>query len=495
MSQFSSEPTEGTQLSGNPRTPIVRDASPESPQAGAEGLPRPILLAAEDRLHMFAHDFDIEYEDVVAELRRTIELDPGVSTYSEWMRLCASVETSFAAAARAGAFRRLVSRAREEFDVDDPYVLEFVLASLSTIGMPGDPVWGFVVGPPSAMKTEFLRWLNGLPQVYTLSRLTPHSLISGLKGGHSLMPDLDGKVLVIKDFTTVLEMDRKAREEVLSQLRDAFDGYYEGHYGSVGKLSFAAHFHVLAAVTSAIEEYYSVQSFLGPRFLKVRVPHLDGFERCLAQGGQEDTIRKEFSHLLRRFVDRVSPNDWMTISIPRVSELRPIVEFLARGRTHVSRFNGEISLAPEPEMLPRLTKQFRKLAVGRAIVYGRSEVDDSDLAFLRRVAFDTLPQNRSQVLRALYAPSTADQVTSVVRLSRATVYRTLEELEALDLVSGGGSPVVYHLIGPAAALVPPHTRETGASPVRLTGVGGDLADAPGEPGSWTEPPVGPPGAS
>ncbi|MCI4346917.1 MAG: hypothetical protein L3K07_09240 [Thermoplasmata archaeon] len=411
-----------------------------------------------------------------------MEVEPGASTYTEWMGIAEEVKSRFEPLLRARAFHELVRRAREQFDLEDPFVLEFVFAGMATIPMPGDPVWGFLVGPPSALKTEILRWLNRLPQVVSLSHLTSHSLISGLKGGSSLLPDLDGKVLVIKDFTTILEMDRKSREEVFSQLRDAFDGYYEGWYGSVGKLSFRSHFHVLAAVTSAIEDYYSVQSFLGPRFLKVRVPKIDGFDRSVEQGGREGEIRDEFEERALAVLSKLKATDWSRVSFDRVQELRPLVQLLAKARTHVSRFNGAISLLPEPEMLPRLAKQLKKLAIGRALIYGRLEVEVSDLEFIRRVVLDTIPQNRALVLEALRVPATAQQLRGEVRLPESTLYRCLEDLEALDLVyAEGGKPQTFHLTTVALAGLTPHFSERtipGPSPKE---VGGDPASEPWRP--------------
>jgi hypothetical protein len=312
----------------------------DDPRLGAIRRPMRVPAFVEDPLSIFAKDNGLGVAEVRAELDHLLETDHVPVAYPDWMETVGRVESAFGPRVVAFRFRILSEAASVEFQLDDLFVLEFLFASIATLPMPGDPVWGFIVGPPSALKTEFLRWLNDLPQVYTLSRMTPHSLISGLKGGHSLLPELDQKVLVIKDFTTVLEMDRKSRDEVFGQLRDSFDGYYEGFFGSVGKLSFEAHFHVLAAVTPAIEEYWSIQSTLGPRFLKVRCPEADGFERCLAQGGREGEIRSRFAHLVRDVVGQMDPDAWKEVRFDRVAELRPVVELLARGRTHVSRSEG-----------------------------------------------------------------------------------------------------------------------------------------------------------
>jgi hypothetical protein len=226
----------------------------------------------------------------------------------------------------------------------------------------------------------------------------------------------------------------------------------------VGKVAFTSHFHVLAAVTSAIEEYYSVQSFLGPRFLKIRVPVLDGFNRSIEEGGREEETRGTLSELSLRLAHSIGSEEWRSVGFSRVRELRPVAEFLASARTHVHRFDGAISLAPEPEMLPRLTKQLRKLAIGRAILYGRTEVDESDLHFLRRVARDTVPATRARILEALTAPLTVQVIGESVALPLRTVYRYVEDLEALRLIrSDRGKPERFVLSEVAARAITPHT--------------------------------------
>jgi hypothetical protein len=462
------------------------DGKGEYPTFNGRRIPKFI----EDRLGIWGRASGLGRVEVWNELQRWIPLLPLEPDLRAWEGVIPDVLRAFRPRVQAQASQTYFRRVSEEYGLVDPYVPEFILATIATVSIPGDPVWGFIVGAPSALKTEFLRWHVNPATVFTLSRLTAHSLISGLKGGSSLLPELNGRTLIVKDFTTVLEMDRHARDEVFGQLRDSFDGYYEGHYGSVGKLSFKSHYHVLAAVTGAIEGYYSIQSSLGQRFLKVRVPPLDAFDRCIQHGGREEELRMEFTGLVEKVLATIQPEDWRSVRFDRVQELRPIVELLALGRTHVSRSEGSISMNPEPEMVPRVTKQLMKLAIGRALIYGRTEVSDSDLEFLRRVAVDTLPINRGLILKALSSPKTADQIAYFIRLPRATVYRHLEDLEALDLIADdGGKPLVYRRMGPAKVLNTPHFSETVGSGRRLTEVGGDPVPRSGKPGSWTEHPV------
>jgi len=111
----------------------------------------------------------------------------------------------------------------------------------------GDALWLYVVGAPGSGKTELVRaFADGRKRAYFLSSLTPNSLVSGLKDGKHLLPELDGKTLIIKDFTMTLESHRENRDALFGALRDAYDGSYSKAFGSVGTVGFDQIFPVLA---------------------------------------------------------------------------------------------------------------------------------------------------------------------------------------------------------------------------------------------------------
>ena len=104
--------------------------------------------------------------------------------------------------------------------------IDVALAVVTANRMEGDPLWMFLVAPPSGGKTEVLRSLDDVPDVYPLSSLTAQTFASGFerKGTEaSLLPKIDGKTLTMKDFGTVLSMYREKKAEILAQLREIYD--------------------------------------------------------------------------------------------------------------------------------------------------------------------------------------------------------------------------------------------------------------------------------
>jgi hypothetical protein len=356
-------------------------------------------------------------------------------------------------------YRLLVETYRNHFRTEDTAPLDAVLAAVATSDWPGDPLWLYVVGPPSSGKTEMLRAFAGLPNAYFLSSLTPNSLISGLRDGKDLLPLLDKKCLIVKDLTQTLEMHRENRDALFGVLRDCFDGFASKAFGTVGTKSYASHFNLVAACTNAVEEYYTVQAVLGQRFLLVRT----AFAGAYSADDERDV--EEMRAILRDLVDAVVRNrrrlpDRPSIPKALAAEIKALASEVAVLRTHVSRdgHTHEIGTLPEPEGPPRIANQFLKLARGLAAVRCHGEVTPEDLELVRRVARDTVPKLPRLHLEAVAGGvETIDGIATATRLPRRTVERKIEELVLLGAVheDASGKPYLYRLARDFALLAPP----------------------------------------
>jgi hypothetical protein len=117
------------------------------------------------------------------------------------------------------------------FYIENDTIIDVVIATYIANRFNTDPVWMMIIAPPSNTKTELLRAFDGHKDAYFISNLTPSTLVSGIipKRGRpdpSLLPHLNDKIVILKDFTTVLSIRSEQQQEILAQLREAYDGQY-----------------------------------------------------------------------------------------------------------------------------------------------------------------------------------------------------------------------------------------------------------------------------
>lgn len=342
----------------------------------------------------------------------------------------------------------LLDTFRKWLELEETDYIEIVLATLLSNEIPGDPVWIFVVGPPGASKTEVLRSFAGLgDRIYSTSKLTPQSLISGKqtdKYDPSLLPKLDGKTLIIKDFTSILGMRSEAREIIFSDLREAYDGYLDKDFGNIGHKGYESHFSLIANVTPVIDKYTSVQQTLGERFLKIRLKEVKmdaKIAKALDNEDKQEEMRKELAEAVRRFyeqkfeIDMVGFPDRVKVKVVQLAKLVAIC------RTSVSRDpyrQNTLTYLPEYEVGTRIGIQLKKLARSLACIRGRKEVGEDEVEVLRRVSQDTLAKKTKVLLDFLHGHSdewlTTAEVTEKSRIEYQTCRFSLQDLQVLGLL-------------------------------------------------------------
>ncbi len=335
-------------------------------------------------------------------------------------------------------------------------VLDVVLASIVANRFESDSLWIFVVAPPGGMKTEVLRALSGCEEIFPLSRLTPNTLISGMRVGKgqpdpSLLPYLNGKVLIIKDFTSILGMHRDSRHEIFAQLRDAYDGEVSQAFGSgVGVKAYKSKFGLIAAVTPAIDRYYSVNQDLGERFLKLRLISNDvkgRVKRAATNRGKTKVMRQELKGAIQSFLLTCKLNREEAISIPEemLDSIIDLASLLAVLRSTVSRSglrNEEVDFVPVPEIGTRLVSQFTKFGSALAGIRGKTQIEADEFELLRRIARDSLSSKRVRLLEVLYHLRSEFLKTSEIgemsEFPTETCKMALEDFRLLGIVERKG---------------------------------------------------------
>ncbi len=331
--------------------------------------------------------------------------------------------------------------------------IEAVLATVVSNLIPGDPVWVFLTGQSGGSKTEVLRTLSECPFVYPVSKFTAHTMISGkrMRGqpDPSLLPLLNNKVMVIKDFSCILEMPRDDRAQIFADMRDSYDGEASKKLGIEQKqYKYKSHYSVIAGVTGAIDDFTSVQHSLGERFIKVRLSkssindEQERTLRALDNVGEQQEMRKELSKIVSSFLSQPFRPSKVTISSELKMKLTLLAVFVGKCRTSVSRDpwnKGVIKYPPDPESGTRLVIQFAKLIKSLATIRGKTVAGEEEFSIIQRIGLDSLPRKRLLMMEILYTNTdglTTSDIGKLAKLGGNTALLAMHDLEALDLVEG-----------------------------------------------------------
>jgi hypothetical protein len=328
-------------------------------------------------------------------------------------------------------------------------ILDVIVATYIANRFLADPVWIIVIGPPSSAKTEILRAFEGHKNAKFISNLTPSTLASGIipKAGRidpSLLPQLNGKLVVLKDFTTVLSMRSEQQAEILAQLRETYDGQYSKIFGNGKEINWRGRFGLLAACTPVYDKHYSVIGSMGERFLIYRNDHVDGgLTGVHAQKlvGQEETMRKEIREAIHKFIDQFEHIDGFSLEKDETvnTKIVCLACFVAVGRCAVDRdrYTQALQYYPMPEGTPRLVKQFMQIGAGIALANGRNLIDEEIYEILKKIGRDLLSSQRLRILEFLWREGALELngvwketavIADAVNLPGSTAKMTLEDL-------------------------------------------------------------------
>ena len=345
-------------------------------------------------------------------------------------------------------------RWRKWMDLPDVECLSVLYGTVFANRLDGDPVWLFLVGPPGCGKSELLMSLSGAPLITAVTSITPKTLVSGAQGfggqDPSLLPKLDGKVLVIKDFTTILDMPHNQRDEIFGQLRDIYDGETNFAWGTGQLKPYKSLFGILGGVTPVIELHGSANSMLGERFLKCRMPYdnrIKSGDRLLRKTigniGKETGMHKELRAISQQVINiSVDPHNPPEIPERIVTKLIRLAQWVAamRGGVHRERYTKVVEFKPTQEVPTRLAKQLARLGMGMAIYHGHMKVTEKEYQMVVSVARGTVPDIVEEIVKQLYLNSREDfvltkQIAKWCRFPDSTIREKLQDLELLRIIT------------------------------------------------------------
>jgi len=334
---------------------------------------------------------------------------------------------------RASPYVSFKRSLRELLGLNQTLSLHFdlVIATIVANRWPGDPLWLMLVAPPAWGKTLALSCTyNASDEVYPLTKLTPRTLVSGWGGEYgaddcSLIPKINGKVLMIEDFTVIMCLRHETMLEILSQLRAAYGGKLAYEFGTGAQRIYDCKFGLVGAVTDVIDTHAATMQQLGERFLKYRLRGIDmrdRISRALDQAHDKDNIIKTITGKVTKILSHVEKDP---PKVPlrlrdRLFDIAGVIGDL-RSEPYMDRTRAQVVYRPMPESPLRLALQLQALAKGLAAIRLKDKVTITEIDDCARVAWDTLSGRTQAVLHALWEPD-ADGSTalSTVKIASKT---------------------------------------------------------------------------
>lgn len=347
--------------------------------------------------------------------------------------------------------------------------LAVAVATVISTSIPGEQIWIRLIGPPGSGKTTIAECLSVAREFcFPSSILTGfHSGFTGGNGGpkkeSSLVPQINGKCVIIKDADTLMNGGNKDR--ILSELRDIYDGSSRARYRNKKQADYEnLRTTFLLCGTDALRSLN--RSFLGERFLDCDIlgdsateEYLDSaissqFEAISsslrsetneARGPHSLILKKATYGFLLSLSQRISENRVKvpTASVDTGRRIKAMAELLSFCRARVERDRDELSYRPRAELATRLVKQFAKLSACLCLVLDKSIIDKEIMLILRKIMRDTSHGFQFEVIEKMYShPNgrSAAGLAADLNLGDTTIKRLLSDMAELGLVSRKNEP-------------------------------------------------------
>ena len=349
-----------------------------------------------------------------------------------------------------------LAKARDTFArwFGDDYELDALYAALAVAAVErfddsSDTLWLLLVSGPGAAKTETVQAFSGIDATVTSSIASEAALLSATPKrersknatGGLLRKMGDSGVLVIKDVTSILSMNRDTRASVLAALREVYDRSWYREVGTDGgqTMEWKGRIAILGAVTTAWDTAHSVVSAMGDRFVLVRIDSTTGRRaagrQAIRNTGSEAKMRAELAgavHAVITAANTMNPTETTAAEEQAVLDAANLVTLARTGVEY--DYRGNVIDAHAPELPTRFSKQLTQILRG-GVAIGMDRADALRLAI--RCARDSMPPLRLAIIDDLaqHPDSEAQKVRKRLDKPRSTVIRQLEALHMLGVVT------------------------------------------------------------
>lgn len=323
-------------------------------------------------------------------------------------------------------------------------------------------IWLLLVGVPSSGKTEMVRLVKDADCTYYLDNLTQNAFVSGERSTknnkvYDLLPCVDKKCLIIKDWTSIFSLDEKMTKKLLGDLVGIYDKEFTKFSSRRGNISYSSTFSQLGCITpSTLNKHTNYMNMVGPRFLCYSMPSVDSNNQqtsydFIFSDRDRSLVEKEARKYVSSYISQIikKPLEIKTLSSEGKRYLRLAAELMSNCRGIVilqsaSFKNEEGNDVKYYEVSDiqieepwRALQQLIVLSRFLAFVVEKDEVGIDEFEIIKEVVISSMPADRSQALRMIQRYGgmvTAKQLADLSDKSIKTSRRLLDELSALKVL-------------------------------------------------------------
>jgi len=331
-------------------------------------------------------------------------------------------------------------------------------------------VWLLLVGVPSSGKTEMVRLVKEAECSYYLDNLTQNAFVSGERATKSskvydLLPLIDKKCLIIKDWTSIFSLDEKMTKKLLGDLVGIYDKEFTKFSSRRGNVSYSSSFSQLGCITPAtLNKHTNYMNMVGPRFLCYTMPITNSDNQqssydFIFSNRDRSIIEKEARKYVSSYISQIIKNQiqikdltpdikkYLRLAAELMSNCRGIV--ILQSASFKTEDGDDIKyyevLDIQVEEPWRAVQQLIVLLKFLTFVVQKQEAEYEELEIIKEIVISSMPADRSQALRMIKKYGgmvTAKQLADLSDKSIKTSRRLLDELYALKVLDknkGGGA--------------------------------------------------------
>lgn len=364
------------------------------------------------------------------------------------------------------SFEHLMSVYKQDMTVTQSFedCMAVCLAAHIAVTLEGDLLWMYLVGSPSSGKSTICELL-GADEIHTCPMDTLTGIVSGDRKGRHLLPLMQGKCVIVKDGTLLLESSPQQLANVYGELRSAFDGTFTKHFRNGVSASFAnISFGMIIGIT---ERIYSLNmAALGERFLHCRLEisrdiEMDRNQRAVQnifettgktnfegnEVGDSRSFPKQRAYtagFMSYLHSKVRENEVLRPGYTQhdVNLIQSLADVIACSRAQAPRVRGEYGSPSEllydarPEASTRVVKQLSRLALCLCYTLGVNEITEHIRRLLTKVALDTAFSRQHTLIRciALSKGLKRSTISTLTGLPIETVSRRCDDLISLGIL-------------------------------------------------------------